>query len=158
MFYLRVQSNRQNQEAEVLYLRKIFSDMTITTEMLDDELYKASTADGRTVTIDMRSEKKDQNPVELLLSSLSACGAVDIVEMLKKRKKTIRKFTIETSGVRRETPPRSFTKIHCTYVITSPDVNEEELYKFAKLSLEKYCSVAASLKSQIDFSVRVIRS
>ena len=132
--------------------------MTITTEMLEDELFKASTPDGRSVTIDMRANKVDQNPVELLLSSLSACGAVDIVEMLKKRRKTIQKFTIETSGVRRESPPRSFTKIHCRYIITSPDVTEEELGKCAKLSLEKYCSVADSLKSQIDFSVQVIRS
>jgi putative redox protein len=131
--------------------------MNITTEMLEDELYQASTSDGRSVTIDMRSEKKHQNPVELLLSSLSACGAVDIVEMLKKRKKSIQKFTIETSGVRRETPPRSFTQIHCRYIITSPDVNEDELKKCAKLSLEKYCSVADSLKSKIEFSVEVIR-
>jgi putative redox protein len=131
--------------------------MNIITEMLVDELYRASTTDGRSVTIDMRAEKKHQNPVELLLSSLSACGAVDIVEMLKKRRKSIQKFTIETSGVRRETPPRSFTKIHCKYIITSPDVNEDELNKCAKLSLEKYCSVADSLKSQIEFSVEVIR-
>jgi putative redox protein len=132
-------------------------DMKITTEMLEDELYRARTEDGRSATIDMRSIKTDQNPVELLLSSLSACGAVDIVEMLKKRRKSIQKFTIETSGQRRETPPRSFTKIHCKYIITSPDVNEEELHKCAKLSLEKYCSVADSLKSEIEFSVQVIR-
>jgi putative redox protein len=132
--------------------------MKIVTEMLEDELYKASTSDGRTVTVDMRPVKKDQNPVELLLSSLSACGAVDIVDMLKKRKKSIRKFTIETTGTRREEHPRSFTKIHCRYIITSPDVNEEELHKCAKLSLEKYCSVAGSLKSEIEFSVQVIRS
>ena len=132
--------------------------MKIVTEMLEDELYVASTEDGRMVTVDMRSRKKDQNPVELLLSSLSACGAVDIVEMLKKRRKTIEKFTIETSGVRRDQPPRSFVSIHCKYIVVSPDVNEEELHKCAKLSLEKYCSVADSLKSKIDFSVEIIRS
>lgn len=131
--------------------------MKIVTEMLEDELYRASTEDGRTVNVDMRSNKKDQNPVELLLSSLSACGAVDIVEMLKKRKKSIQRFTIEATGTRREEHPRSFTKIHCRYIILSPDVSEEELYKYAKLSLEKYCSVADSLKSEIEFSVQVVR-
>src|SRR5688572_20926852 len=99
--------------------------MTIHTEMLEEEVYEASTSDGRKVTIDMRSDaiKKDQSPVELVLSSLSACGAVDIVVMLRKRRKTIQKFTIETSGERRTETPRSFTKIHCKYIITSPDVN-----------------------------------
>ena len=133
--------------------------MTIHTEMLEEEVYVASTGDGRKVTIDMRSKgiQEDQSPVELLLSSLSACGAVDIVVMLRKRRKTIEKFTIETTGERRAETPRSFTKIHCKYIVTSPDVNEEELYKTAKLSLEKYCSVADSLKAKIDFSVQVLK-
>jgi putative redox protein len=133
--------------------------MKISTKMIEDEVYEAKTEDGIGVTIDMRSLpiKQNQSPVELLLSSLSACGAVDIVSMLKKRRKTINSFTIETEGVRRTETPRSFVSIHCKYIITSGDVTEEELYKTAKLSLEKYCSVAASLNSKIDFSVQVIK-
>jgi putative redox protein len=77
--------------------------------------------------------------------------------MLRKRKKTVESFHIETEGKRREVPPRSFTAIHCKYVVVSPDVNEEELSKSAKLSLEKYCSVADSLKATITFSVEVVR-
>jgi putative redox protein len=127
--------------------------------MLEDEVYEASTADGIMVTIDMRKlpEKKNQSPVELLLSSVAACGAVDIVSMLKKRKKTIDRFTIETTGERRDETPRYFTRIHCRYIVVSADVTEEELYKVAKLSLEKYCSVASSLRSEIDFSVAVLK-
>ncbi len=125
--------------------------------MLDDEVYEAVSEDGFTSTIDMRDQKerKNQNPVELLLSSLSACGAVDIVLMLKKRRKTIDDFKIETTGTRREQTPKAFTKIHCHYIITSKDVTHDELYKVAQLSLEKYCTVASSLKSEITFSVEV---
>jgi putative redox protein len=134
--------------------------MKIMTRMIEDELYESVTSDGILDTIDMRAlpTKKSMSPVESLLSSLAACGAVDIVVMLKKRKKNIQSFTIETEGVRRETPPRSFTAIHCKYSIVSPDVTEEELNKTAKLSLEKYCSVADSLKSSITFSVEVKRN
>lgn len=133
--------------------------MKIITKMIEDELYESVTADGILDTIDMRAlpTKKSMSPVESLLSAVAACGAVDIVVMLKKRKKTIESFTIETEGIRRETPPRSFTAIHCRYIIVSPDVNEEELAKTAKLSLEKYCSVADSLKATITFSVAVIK-
>ncbi|MFN3840649.1 MAG: OsmC family protein [Cyclobacteriaceae bacterium] len=131
--------------------------MKIITRMLEDEVYEASTSSGHTVRIDMReaSVKKNQSPVELLLSSLAACGAVDIVLILKKRKKNIREFIIETTGVRREDAPRRFTDIHCKYIITSPDVSEEELDKVAALSLEKYCSVAATLNCKITYSVEV---
>ena len=134
--------------------------MKVITRMLEDELYEAFTSDGIKAEVDMRDLplKKAQSPVELLLSSLSACGAVDIVLMLRKRKKTIEAFTIETEGVRRSEPPRGLIAIHCRYIITSPDVTETELNKTAKLSLEKYCSVASTLNAEITFSVQVIKT
>ena len=134
--------------------------MKIVTRMLEDEVYESVNEKGNTVKIDMRKgdTKADLSPTELVLSALAGCGAVDIISMLKKRKKTIQSFTIETNGTRRDETPRYFTKIHCSYTITSPDVTEEELQKTSALALEKYCSVASSLKSEITFSVEVRRS
>lgn len=134
--------------------------MKSTTRMIEDEVYVATNDLGHEVKIDMRKPdvKKNQSPVELLLSAVGACGAVDITLMLKKRKKTIIDFVTETEGVRRDEHPRSFTQIHCHYKITSPDVEEEELAKIAKLSLEKYCSVADSLKIKVTHSSEVVRS
>jgi putative redox protein len=133
--------------------------MKISTKMIEEELYESVTADGITDLIDMRPlpVKKSMSPVESLLSAVAACGAVDIVSMLKKRRKTIQSFTIETEGQRRDVPPRSFTSIHCKYIIVSVDVTEEELMKAAKLSIEKYCSVADSLKATVSISVQVIK-
>ena len=127
--------------------------------MIEDEVYETSTSENIKTTIDMRpiTVRQHQSPPELVLSALSACGAVDIVSMLKKRRKTIDRFTIETEGIRREESPRSFTHIHCKYIILSKDVTEEELSKTARLSLEKYCTVADSLKAKITFSVEVIK-
>ncbi|MDH4058284.1 MAG: OsmC family protein [Cyclobacteriaceae bacterium] len=134
--------------------------MKIITRMIDTELYEATNPAGHTVSIDMREPgvKNGQSPTELLLSSLAGCGAVDIVIILKKRKKNIIDFIVETTGTRREESPRRYTEIHCKYIITSPDVTEDELTKAAALSLEKYCSVAASLNSNITFSVEIKKS
>lgn len=131
--------------------------MKVVTHMVDDEVYETSNELGHKVRIDMRKieDRQHQNPVEILLSSVSACGAVDITLMLKKRRKTITNFQIDTVGNRREETPKAFTKIHCHYIITSPDVTTDELSKVAQLALEKYCSVAASLKAEITFSVEV---
>ncbi len=128
--------------------------------MMEDEVYEAHNAHHHTVRIDMREAnlKKNQSPVELLLSALSACAAVDIVMMLRKRKKSVDDFIIETTGIRRDDPPRRFTDIHLEFQVISPDVNEEELHKLSSLSIEKYCSVAATLNSRITFSVKVNRS
>ncbi len=133
--------------------------MKIVTTMLADEVYESVNENNNTVRIDMRSRelKQAQSPPEMLLSALAGCAAVDIVVMLKKRKKTINTFEIITDGTRQESSPKYFTKIHSTYRITSPDVEDEELYKIAGLSLNKYCTVAASLKSELTYSVEVIR-
>jgi putative redox protein len=134
--------------------------MKIITRKLSDEVYEAENENGKKVRVDTRApdKREDQSPTELLLSALAGCGAVDIVVMLKKRRKRITNFIIETTGTRNEEPPRYFTKIHCHYIITSPDATEEESIKVARLALDKYCSVAASLKSEITFSVQINRS
>ena len=81
---------------------------------------------------------------------------IDIVSILKKKKKEVVDFKIETSGIRLEKHPRAFTHIHSRYVLTSPNTTETEFDKIAKLALYKYCSVASSLKAKIEYSVEVI--
>ena len=133
--------------------------MKTITHMISDEVYEAVSENGHKVTIDTRKveEREHQSPTELLLSSLAACGAVDMVLMMKKRKKTVSDFVVEADGTRKEDTPRYFTNIHCKYILTSPDATEDEFQKVAQLALEKYCSVASSLKSKITFSVVVKR-
>lgn len=131
----------------------------IVTRMLGDELYESVNEKENKLRTDMRPAeiKEHLSPVESLLSALAACSAVDIVLMLRKRKKTIDSFTIATEGERREKPPRSFTKIHITFRMVSPDISETELSKVAQLSVEKYCSVADSLKAKITFGAVVTK-
>jgi putative redox protein len=125
--------------------------------MVSDELFEATNENGNTVMIDMRKveEKESQSPTELLLSALAGCGAVDIVLMLKKRRKTVQGLTIETTGTRREEAPRYFTAIHCHFILDSPNASEDEFKKIAALALDKYCSVASSLKSSVTHSVEI---
>jgi len=133
--------------------------MKITTTMLEPELYESTSEDGNKMSIDMRPGgiKAGQSPPELLLSALSGCVAVDVVLMLQKRRKTITRFDITVDGTRQDEAPRYFTKIHSHYLVTSPDVEVAELQKVAALALEKYCSVGASLRSELTFSVEVRR-
>ena len=126
------------------------------TKLVSDYVYESINEKGNAITIDMRQEKKEgQSPMELVLSAISGCAAVDIVLMLKKKRKTIVSLEIETEGERRDEHPRSFTRIHSKYILTSPDTREEEFYKVSKLALEKYCSVASSLKVAPTFSIEI---
>ncbi|TRX55982.1 OsmC family protein [Fulvivirga sp. M361] len=133
--------------------------MKVTTRYSSDYEYKASTEDGRIVNIDMKPEGKlHLSPMELVLSALSGCIAVEIALMVPKRRKTVHDLIIEAEGTRKEENPRGFTDIKLKFLLISPDATVEELEKITALSLEKYCSVADSLQPEISIECEVKRS
>lgn len=132
--------------------------MKITTKYISDYEYLSSTEEEQTVKIDMKtSDKNDMSPMQLVLSALSGCVAVEVALMMKKRRKTVENLEIKAQGTRKEGAPRSFTDIHLTFILTSPDAKAEELEKIAGLGLQSYCSVADSLKANITFDCKVVR-
>lgn len=138
---------------------KIKSDMKITTKYISDYQYTSTNEAGHSVQIDMREgDKEHLGPMEMVLSALAGCVAVEVSLMVKKRRKTLIDLKIIAGGNRRPTPPRSYTDIELRFILTSPDASVEELTKIATLSLEKYCSVADSLKADISLVCEVNRS
>ncbi len=63
----------------------------------------------------------------------------------------------EVDGERHEEHPRGFTKIHIKYIITSPDLKDQELERIIDLAVMKYCSVAATLNSELTHSFEIVR-
>jgi len=138
---------------------KHMSTRTVKIKMIADHEYESVNAYGNTVGIDMYDgeEKKQQSPMELLLSALGSCAVVDAVSMLKKRRKEVQDFTIDVEGTRNDGIPAFYKSIHMHFTLFSSDATEEELAKVVKLSVDKYCSVASSLKSEITYSTEVAR-
>jgi len=141
-----------------VYLCDTKSKAMTITKMITEHLYDSTIENGNTIRVDMRDdpEKESLSPMELVLAAVSACVAIDIVTIIKKKRKSVEDLEIQTSGVRKETHPRGYTQIHSKYILTSSDVTVEELYKVAGLALNKYCSVADSLKAEVDYSVEVV--
>lgn len=133
--------------------------MKINLAYRGDEEFIGTNENGNQVNIDMRSQevKAGQSPTELLLSALAACAAVEIVSMVKKRRKQFIDLKAELEGERREEHPKGFTKIHLKYIIYSPDLTEEEAEKIVELATTKYCSVAASIKAEQTHSFEIVR-
>lgn len=86
------------------------------------------------------------SPMQMMLQSVAACSAIDVVSILQKRRKQIDSLRIEMSAERAETHPRIFTAIHLSYVIGSPDVTNEEVQRAITLSQDQYCSASAIVK------------
>lgn len=121
--------------------------MKVTLHYKDDEEYYTLNESENRVEIDMHppGKKKCQSPMELLLSATISCAAVDIVSMIKKKRKSVKDISGIAEGDRREDYPRKFTKINIHYIITSPDLTTGEASKIVDLAVEKYCSVAATI-------------
>ena len=132
--------------------------MKITTHYKTDYEYTSVNEAGHSVNIDMREgDKEHLGPMEMVMSALAGCVGVEVALMIKKRRKTLVDLKIVGEGKRRPTPPRSYTDITLKFILVSPDASVEELTKVATLSLEKYCSVADSLKADISVECEVKR-
>ena len=133
--------------------------MKIDLKYKGDEEFTSTNENGNIAEVDMRSadQKKHQSPTELLLSAVGSCAAVEIVSMIKKRRKTFVDLKAEISGDRRDEHPRGFTKIHLRYTIVSPDLTEEEAERIVGLATSKYCSVAGSLSAEQTHSFEIVR-
>jgi putative redox protein len=129
----------------------------VTVRMKADHEYEAVNPQGNVVQIDMYDpqEKKAQSPMDLLLSAVGACASVDAVLMMKKKRKIVSDLIVEVEGIRNEGVPAFYTDIHMKFILISPDAKEEEFEKVVALSVEKYCSVASSLKANVTFSSEV---
>jgi len=97
-------------------------------------------------------------PTELLLVGLGGCSGIDVVSVLKKKKQDIRGLEINIKGKRAEEHPKKFTDIDIEFVVTGRSISEEAVKRAVNLSMEKYCSVKATVEgcATITFSYRIV--
>jgi putative redox protein len=112
------------------------------------------TPDQQKVMIDGESvAKTGMNPMEVLLNAVGACAAFDIVEMIEKRRLELTSYRIELEGKRADTTPAYYTHINARHFFNAPGLDQKTAERFVDLGMNKYCSVAASLKAEISFEV-----
>lgn len=120
-----------------------------------DQLVFEGGAAGRPPLVVDGQTKVATSPVELLLVAAASCTASDIVEILVKMRVTLRSLETDVVGTRREEYPRRFTAIHFRFRGSGAGIDEPKLRRAIDLSLEKYCSVMASLAPDIRVSYDV---
>jgi len=104
--------------------------------------------------------KENFSPMELLLISLAGCTAIDIVEILTKMRKNVKEIKVYVEGERNEEYPRYWKKAKIKYEIISDDVTNSDVEKAIKLSMDIYCSVAATIsgKTEITYNYEIKKS
>lgn len=117
-------------------------------------MFEGGPAGRSAITVDGDSEAA-VSPVELLLVSAATCTAADVVLILKKMRVDLARVEVAVQGTRRDAEPRRYTAIHFHWTIGGAGADATKARRAIDLSLEKYCSVMASLAPDIAVSYDV---
>ena len=91
-------------------------------------------------------EWKGVKPSDLLVMALVSCSGYDVVTILRRQRQEMTDLRITADAQQASEPPYQFTDIHLHYVVTGRDLDPAKVERAIKLSEEKYCSVAATIR------------
>ncbi len=136
----------------------------ITLKRLNDAVhFVAKNEQGLSIEMDGSTAVGGVNaaprPMEVLLMSLAGCSSIDVVSILKKQRQPLLDIEVEVEGLRIDGEiPSVFRKVNIIYTLYG-DIDTEKAQKAAQLSIEKYCSVTAMIRSVADikYEVKVVK-
>ncbi len=122
---------------------------------------EATDANGHIVKMDSSDESGGENfgvrPMQMLLMGLGGCSAIDIVMILKKQRQVVDDFSIKILGEREAGKEPSLWKTVKVVFTLTGNIDKEKAERACDLSMNKYCSVAATLmKSGSNISWEVV--
>lgn len=97
-------------------------------------------------------------PMELLLMGIGGCSGMDVISILKKKKQDVKGLEINVKGDKAENYPKKFTDINLEFVVKGKNISEDAVKRAVELSMEKYCSVKATLEgsAKITYNYRIV--
>jgi putative redox protein len=109
--------------------------------------FDATTSSGHTLVLDSAPPEGDDRgvrPMELLLTALAGCSAMDVLAILQKKREPVQEFQVIIHAARADEHPRVYTDIQVVYHVRG-NVNPKALEHAIHLSETKYCGVGAML-------------
>jgi putative redox protein len=133
----------------------------IKTEWDGNEGYLATNAVGGKVLMGKDAEGNPGiNPMEMLLAGLAGCTAMDIIDILKKKRQVPTQFQVKVSGNQKvDDYPKVFVEFKIEYLLWGDDLKDKDVAQAIQLSEEKYCSVGGTLSKagQIHSTFRILK-
>jgi putative redox protein len=106
------------------------------------------------VVISSHDEKNHTGlrPLDMLLLALGACSAYDVVTILQKKRANLTGLKVAITGEQKADIPRAFRHIHLDYELRGGRLTEAGVRQAIELSLQKYCSVAATVSGRAEIT------
>ncbi len=119
---------------------------TATVRWVDAMQFVGMDSGGHSVVLSGDDQQSGVRPSEMLLVALASCTAVDVVEIMTKKRKPLSALEIVISGERDPDPPWPYRRIDVNYRLSGEGLTEKAVSQAIQLSSEKYCSVAATVR------------
>jgi putative redox protein len=126
--------------------------MPLMTAALTDPDYGFDVLDqsGHTLRLDIPADQGGGGtgfrPMQTLLAGLCGCSGVDVVSILKKQKQTLEGLQISVDGEREQGKDISLWQDIRLEFRLSGAIDPAKGYRAVALSIDKYCSVAETLR------------
>jgi putative redox protein len=117
---------------------------------------------GHAIVLDSDSGVGGQNsglrPMELLAIGLGGCSGMDVASIFKKKKEKLSGLEINVEAKKAEDHPQKYTDMRIEFIVKGKNLSEEAVKKAIQLSMDKYCSVKATLEgtAAISFNYKII--
>lgn len=122
-----------------------------TVHAVGDGFFIGITPSGHAQVLDTNGTRRAAaSPMELLLIALGACTAVDVAEILRKKRERVSSYRVEIRGTRRDEHPRHYVRMEVRHFVRGRNVSPRSVEQAIQLSEEKYCSVAATLRPTVE--------
>ncbi len=116
--------------------------------------YLASDEAGHVVVTD--SGGQGFKPPDLLLVSLVGCAGVDVVSILEKKRQKFSAIEVTVNKQNAPEPPWIIEKIEVEWTVRGKGLKTKAVEDAVRLAEEKYCSVSASLTSELVMTVQIV--
>jgi putative redox protein len=116
--------------------------------------FDAGRPGGETIRLDS-SARTGPSPVDGLVSALAACTAVDVVDILAKRRTPVEALTIDAEAQRFAGVPGRLTAVELVYRVRGAGIERVHAERAIDLAVNKYCSVRDSLSREIPVTWRL---
>ena len=125
--------------------------------------FEAKDAAGHIARMDTSPETGGENfgirPMQMLLMGLVGCSGIDILSILKKQRQPVEGFRMLIEGERQPgKEPSLWQDIHLVFELKGA-IDPDKAQKACELSMDKYCSVAATLREahcRITWELKII--
>jgi putative redox protein len=124
-----------------------------TVQYAGDDFFIGTPPSGHAQAVDVKGDRHAApSPLEMLLVSVAACTAADVVSILEKKRQQVTFYRADIAGERAEEHPRKFLKFHIHHIVHGRGVSEKAVADAIHLSDTKYCSVAATVRPTAEIT------